>query len=94
MLGLAWMLGFIIAEYGAARRWNWPELAMFPTELKTLAAALSVMAPGILFMLYAPGDKDVKLAIYLAFGVVTLIAFAYAWKRGWMDWLDQDDDEK
>ena len=61
---------------------------MFPTELKGLAVAVPVIAPGILFLLYVPGDKNVKLAIYLAFSVVTLIAFAYAWKRGWTDWLD------
>lgn len=88
MLGLAWLLGFYGLEYAAARVRGWPELALLPKELKMLAVVVSVMAPGMLFMLYAPGGENVKLAIFGAFGVVVIAAFAYAQKRGWLGWLD------
>ena len=88
MLGFAWLFGWLATEYVAAWMWNWPERALLPRELKMLAVVVPVMAPGMLFMLYAPGDENVKLAIFGAFGLVVIAAFAYAQKRGWLGWLD------
>lgn len=87
MLGFAWLFGWLAAGYVAAWVWKWPERALLTRELKMLVA-VPVMAPGLLFLLYAPGGENVKLALFGAYGVVIIAAFAYAQKRGWTHWLD------
>ncbi|MXZ63907.1 MAG: hypothetical protein F4Y98_10100 [Chloroflexi bacterium] len=88
MLGIAWLLGFYGVEYAATRVRGWPELALFPRELKMLAVVVPVMVPGMLLLLYAPGGEIVKLALFGAYGAVIIAAFAQAQKRGWLGWLD------
>ena len=87
MLGFAWLLGWFAACYVAAWVWKWPERALLPKELKMLVV-VPIMAPGMIFLLYAPGDESVKLAIFGTYGVVVIAAFAHAQKRGWLGWLD------